>query len=85
MPVQRIDFGERVTRAEAERRAGLELVDVGDPDSVFVREDGLVSLVYGPVEQPRLVLSQARGGLYEGFLKKVGGSGTRVETRRGRR
>jgi hypothetical protein len=78
---QRFDFGERVTRAEAERRVGFELVDLEgqEPDAVFVLGDRLASLVYGPVETPRLVLSQLRGSVWEGFLKKVGSSGTRVE------
>jgi len=76
---QRIDFGERVSRDEAERRVGFELLDVGDePDAIFVRPDGLASVVYGDPAQPRLVLSQARGAIYEGFIKKTGGSGTTV-------
>ena len=45
---QRIDFGERVSRDEAERRVGFELLDLGDePDAIFVRPDGLASVVYG--------------------------------------
>ena len=44
---QRFDFGERVTRAEAERRVGFELVDLGEPDAIFVRGDRVASLVYG--------------------------------------
>ena len=79
VPAQRLDFGERVGRDEAERRAGFELLDLGDePDSIFVRPDGLASVVYGEPEQPRLVLSQARGGIYDGFIKKTGGRGTRI-------
>ena len=74
---QRIDFGERVSRAEAERRIGFELLDLGDePDAIFVRPDGLASVVYGDPDEPRLVLSQARGAIYDGFIKKTGGSGT---------
>lgn len=77
IPAQRIDFGERVTRAEAERRIGFELLDLGDePDAIFVRPDGLASVVYGDPDEPRLVLSQARGAIYDGFIKKTGGSGT---------
>jgi hypothetical protein len=76
---QRIDFGERVSRETAERRAGFELVDLGEePDAIFIRPDGLVSLVYGDPDRPRLVLSQARGAIYDGFVKKVGGTGTIV-------
>lgn len=75
---QPIDFGEQVSREEAERRVGFELVDLGEPDAVFVRER-VASLVYGPVEKPRLVLSQLRGAVWEGMVKKLGGSGTRIE------
>ena len=48
VPAQRIDFGERVSRDEAERRVGFELLDLGsEPDAIFVRPDGLASVVYG--------------------------------------
>jgi hypothetical protein len=76
---QRLDFGERVTRQEAERRAGFGLLDLGsEPDAIFVRPDGLASVVYGNPSRPRLVLSQAHGAIFEGFLKKTGGGGTTV-------
>lgn len=80
--VQTVDFGEKVSREEAERRVGFELVDVGEPDSVFVRGGRggrMASLVYGSVEKPRLVLSELRGTVWDGFIKKVGSSGTRIE------
>ena len=74
---QRLDFGERVSRETAERRAGFELLDLGgEPDAIFIRPDGLASVVYGDPARPRLVLSQARGAIYDGFIKKTGGSGT---------
>ena len=70
---QRVDFGEPVSRAEAERRTGFELLDLGsEPDAIFIRPDGLASVVYGDPARPRLVLSQARGAIYEGFVKKTG-------------
>ena len=76
---QRLDFGERVGREEAERRAGFRLLDLGgEPDAIFVRPDGLASVVYGGPAAPRLVLSQARGAIFEGFIKKAVASGTRV-------
>jgi hypothetical protein len=75
----RLDLGERVSREEGERRVGFELLDLGKPDAVYVRDDAVATLVYGPAERPRLVLSQLRGSVYEGFVKKVGGTGTRVE------
>ena len=75
----RLDLGEQVTRQEAERQVGFELLDLGEPDAVFVRDGTVASLVYGDVDNPRLVLSQLRGSVYDGFVKKVGGTGTIVE------
>ena len=80
VPAQRIDFGERVSRKEAERRVGFELLDLGEePDAIFVRPDGLASVVYGHPAHPRLVLSQARGALWNGFIKKTAGRGTIID------
>jgi len=80
VPAQRIDFGERVSREEAERRVGFELLDLGEePDAIFVRPDGLASVVYGHPAHPRLVLSQARGALWNGFIKKTAGRGTIID------
>ena len=76
---QRLDFGEPVSREEAERRVGFELLDLGKPDGIYVRGDRLASVVYGDVGRPRLVLSQLRGAIYEGFVKKTGSRGTIVE------
>jgi hypothetical protein len=77
----RLDFGERVGRAEAERRAGFRLLDLGtEPDAIFVRPDGLASVVYGDPGRPRLVLSQARGAIFDLFVKKTGSRGTTVRT-----
>jgi hypothetical protein len=79
---QQFHYGERVTRTEAERRVGFELVDLEgqEPDAIFVLDDRLASLVYGPVDKPRLVLSQLQGSVWDGFVKKVGSSGTLVES-----
>ncbi|HEY7794882.1 MAG TPA: hypothetical protein VIA10_12825 [Gaiellaceae bacterium] len=81
VPVQEPDFGERVSRDEAERRVGFELVGLEgqEPDAVYVLDDRLATLVYGPVDEPRLVLSQLNGSVWDGFVKKVGAGGTRVE------
>jgi hypothetical protein len=73
----RLDLGRRVSREEAERVVGIPLVDVGTPDAVYVR-GRTASLVYGPAGKPRLVLSEGPGELWEGFMKKVAGSGTSV-------
>jgi hypothetical protein len=78
--IGRLDLlGERVTRAEAERRAGFRLLDLGEPDSVYFRAGGIATLVYGDLEHPRLLLTEARGGLFEGFVQKSAGGGTAVE------
>ena len=77
--VERFDFGELVTREEAERRVGFELLDLGQPNQIYVRDDRLASVVYGDADKPRLVLSQLRGAIYEGFVKKTGSRGTIVE------
>jgi hypothetical protein len=74
-----LDLGDRVSREEAERQVGFELLDLGEPDAVYVRDGTVASLVYGDVDNPRLVLSQLRGSVYEGFVKKVAGTGTLVE------
>ena len=76
---QRFDFGERVPRDEAERRGGFALLDLGKPDAIYVRDDRLASVVYGDPDKPRLVLSQLRGAIYEGFIKKAGSRGTTIE------
>ena len=77
---QRLDFGERVSRDEAERRVGFELLDLGsEPDAIFVRPDGLASVLYGDPAKPRVVLSQARGAIYNGFIKKTADQGTIID------
>jgi len=75
---QRLDFGRPVSREEAERIVGFELLDLGKPDGIYVRDNRLVSLLYGDVNSPRLILSQLRGSVFEGFIKKTGSSGTSI-------
>jgi hypothetical protein len=76
---QRLDYGESVSREEAERRSGFRVLDLGsEPDEIFIRPDGLVSVVYGDPSRPRLVLSQARGGIFDGFIKKTGSRDTTI-------
>jgi hypothetical protein len=76
-------LGERVTLAEAERRVGFEVLELGGqgpPDAVYVKEPGLVSLVYGRDLDVRLIFSQVAATIDEAFvIKKVGGRGTLVE------
>lgn len=80
-PVE-LDLGSRTDRATAERAAGFELVDLtgaGEPAAILLRGQ-TVSFVYGPVGDARIVFTQGRGTLWDGFVKKVGATGTRVET-----
>jgi hypothetical protein len=76
-----LHLGERVSRAEAERRVGFRVVGLAgaEPDAIHVRGDRLVSLVYGSVDEPRLLLSQHRAEVWDGFVKKAAGSGTTIE------
>jgi hypothetical protein len=81
VPVRRtLDLGERVTLAEAQRRAGFRLLtseELGPPDAVYER-DGFVTFLYGAREEPRLLLSQFRGFVDELFVKKLGKRATGV-------
>lgn len=77
--VRTLDFGDQVSRDEAERRLGFELLDLGEPDAIFARGNRVATLVYGPVEKPRLVLSQLNGAVWDGFAKKAAGGATRIE------
>ena len=76
-----LDLGERVSRSEAERRVGFPILGLADeePDAIYVRGNRLVSLVYGPPEKPRLLLSQHRAQVWDGFVKKAAGRGTTIE------
>jgi hypothetical protein len=78
LDARKLDLGQQVSREEAERRVGFELVDLGEPDGIYVRGRA-ASVVYGPAENPRLVLTQVHGRVWDGFVKKVGSSGTRVD------
>jgi hypothetical protein len=80
-------FGERVSLAEAERRAGFRarlpsLDGLEEPDAVFFREvppGGAITLVYGDPEQPRLALSEWRGQTVEPVALKLVPEGTPVD------
>jgi hypothetical protein len=77
---QRVDFGERVTREEATRGAGFRLLGLDrEPDAIYLRPDGLASVVYGDPARPRLVLSQARGALFDGFIRKTGSGSMTIQ------
>ena len=74
-------LGERVSLAEARRRAGFDLVEpeaLGEPDAVRAGDGGMVSFVYGEGLDVRMIFSQARGRTEPVFLKKLAGGGTVV-------
>jgi hypothetical protein len=76
-------LGERVSLAEARRRAGFELLEPGErPDRVYLGPRGSVWLVYGRPGAIRLLVAQtSRLRVDEPFiLKKLVESGTHVET-----
>jgi hypothetical protein len=88
VPLQR-DFnelflGERVSLAEARERADFEVIvpeALGDPDGIYFQETppgGMVSFVYGSVEQPRALVTEFRAIVDEVVFKKVA-AGTRIE------
>ncbi|MBI4172655.1 MAG: hypothetical protein HY511_07825 [Actinobacteria bacterium] len=75
-------LGEKVSLAEARRRAGFDLVEpeaLGEPDAVRAGDGGMVSFVYGEGLDVRMIFSQARGRTEPVFLKKLAGGGTVVE------
>ena len=75
-------LGEKVSLAEARRRAGFDLVEpeaLGEPDAVRAGSGGMVSFVYGEGLDVRVIFSQARGRTEPVFLKKLAGGGTVVE------
>jgi hypothetical protein len=78
-------LGERVALAAARRRVAFAVAwprDEGEPDEVYVRgvpEGGAVTLIYGTVARPRLVLTEWRGRTTEPVLIKTAELGTKVE------
>jgi hypothetical protein len=81
-PVRPLALGEQVTFAEAQRRAGFELVkpeELGDPDEIHERR-GFVTFVYRADGRPRLIFSQLRADISPFFVKKVAQDVTRIQT-----
>lgn len=78
-------FGERVTLEEARRRVDFPVLlpeRLEEPDSVYHRSyppGGAVTLVWGPVEQPRLALTQWAGRVVEPVVLKLIPPGTRAD------
>jgi hypothetical protein len=83
-PLSGAVLGTRRSLVEATRRAGFELrFPRGDrPDSVYVAQTSSgvrVTLVYGKVTKPRLMLSEFRGFGTTKFVEKLVGGGTEVD------
>jgi hypothetical protein len=78
-------LGERLPLAEARRRTPFAIreptLDGLDDPKVFVRSwpTRTVTLVYGDVAEPRLVLTQFRARIEEEYVQKVVGTGTTVQ------
>jgi hypothetical protein len=77
------DLGTKTSLAAAERRLGLAVLQPRDrPDAVYVF-DGTgsrrVTLVYGSVAKPRLLLSEFRGVGTTNYIQKMVKPGTTVE------
>jgi hypothetical protein len=81
----KVFLGEQVTLDEARDRADFEVLlpeALGDPDGVYFQESppgGMVSFVYGTVEQPRALFTQFRATVRDVIFKKVA-AGTRIES-----
>lgn len=77
------DLGRKTTLARVAAEAGFAPLTLPRrPDAVYVaRTDGSVrmTLVYGSVAHPRLLLSEFRGVGVTKFVQKLYGSGTNVE------
>jgi hypothetical protein len=69
--------GEPVSLAEARRRADFEVVvpeALGDPDGIYYQETppgGMVSFVYGTLEQPRALVTEFHATVKDVILKKA--------------
>jgi hypothetical protein len=75
-------LGNRVTLAEARRRASFELLELEEkPDAVYLGERGTVWFLYGRADAARLLVAQTpRVRPDEGFfLKKLAPEDTKVE------
>jgi hypothetical protein len=77
------DLGARTTLAAAERRLGFHVLQLRErPDAVYVVTaygNPRVTLVYGSVAKPRLLLSEFRGVGVTNYIQKLVAPGTRVE------
>jgi hypothetical protein len=78
------DLGDRTTFAAAQRRARFKLRRLAGsrPDSVYVAPTSTgvrVTLVYGSVDKPRVLLGEFRGVGTAKFVEKYATEGTTIE------
>ncbi len=76
-------LGERVSLAEAQRRGGIDLLELDEkPDRVYLGTRGTVWFFYGRPDAVRLLLAQTPQLSIDGpfIFKKLVGAGTSVET-----
>jgi hypothetical protein len=77
------DLGTKTTLAAAERRLGFHVLQLRErPDAVYVVTaygNPRVTLVYGSVAKPRLLLSEFRGVGTTKYIQKLVGPGTTVD------
>ena len=77
-PQASLNLGEEVTLEDAQERVRFELVgpeELGEPDAVYFTPaptGGMVSFVYGDLDDPRALFTQFRGSVEEvALMKKV--------------
>jgi hypothetical protein len=86
-PPGELGLGPATSLGEARERAEFPVrlpdpAEWGRPDGVFLSEDvpgGIVSLVYGDEQRPRLLLSEFQGSLEPDLVKKAVTPETRIE------
>ena len=77
-----LTLGERVSLAEARRRAGFHVLELAEkPDAVFVGARGTIWFLYGKPDAARLLVAQTpKLRIDESFIfKKLAAAGTSVE------
>jgi hypothetical protein len=79
-----IYLGQRVSRAEAQRRADFDVLepDLDAADAVYALDGPTgvqVGLLWGSERRPRLLFTQFRGRVGTEFARKIVGEGTRIE------
>jgi hypothetical protein len=83
-PTGTLELGRRTSIEEAAELAAFEILapspeEVGTPDAVYIDADGRVSFLFGSEDSVRLLVTEFVGTSVPGIVKKIAGSGTRVE------